>query len=196
MTLGSNIGPIERVEVKVDIGMPVGNTGDLEIQLVSPQGTVSKLTTFHSDTFNSGYANWTFTTTHDLNEASGGDWKLIVKNPNSAVTGTLRSWTLTVHGTQEAGVGPELISVIPNEGGMITEGIVLTVAPQEITLRFSEGQKIDAATLDAIQLVRAGGTASSAPPAQARTWSCLPAPWPPTAGRGKVGGESAIGPTK
>jgi len=56
-----------------------------------------------------------------------------------------------------ARVGPELVAIIPNEGDLLEDGEVLNIAPRELLFRFNEGQTIDPATLDAIQIVRTGG---------------------------------------
>ena len=53
--------------------------------------------------------------------------------------------------------GPQLIGIQPNSGDLLKDGDVLNVAPRELTFQFNEGQSIDAASLDAIQLLRAGG---------------------------------------
>jgi len=167
LTLGNQIGSIERVEVTLDVDH--ARVGDLEVFLQSPPDsvgntTISRLAEFHTDPLNTlGYQNWTFTTTRDLGESSGGDWTLIIRNRASTTTGILNSWSLTAYGTAGQALGPELISVIPNVGERIQDGDLLTVAPRELTLRFSEGQRIDPTTLDAIQLVRAGGDGQFGP---------------------------------
>ncbi len=101
ITLGDDIGSIERVEVTVNISMAqVGHTGDLDIELVAPDGTTSQLSAYHVDPTNSGFNNWTFTTTRDIMEASGGNWSLVIKNATSTVTGTLKSWSMNVYGSE------------------------------------------------------------------------------------------------
>ena len=67
----------------------------------------------------------------------------------------LSSATSSVVGS--AAPGLVLLSVIPNQGTVIAPDGVLNVAPQELILRFNEGQTIDTGTLGAISLVRAGG---------------------------------------
>jgi hypothetical protein len=51
----------------------------------------------------------------------------------------------------------DIVSAFPNAGQFITPTTVLQEAPQQITLRFSPGAKIDPSTLGAISIVRAGG---------------------------------------
>jgi hypothetical protein len=50
----------------------------------------------------------------------------------------------------------DFVAAFPNFGAFITEGSTLREAPQQITIRFSPGAKVDPATLGAISVVRAG----------------------------------------
>ncbi len=52
--------------------------------------------------------------------------------------------------------GPQLVSVQPNTGDILTEGSVLNIAPQQLTFVFDEGQVIDSDTLDGIRITRSG----------------------------------------
>ena len=49
------------------------------------------------------------------------------------------------------GVSPELVLVIPQEGGFVDRGDVLSLAPQELTLRFNEGQQFIDETTDPVR---------------------------------------------
>ena len=53
-------------------------------------------------------------------------------------------------------VGPQLVSIQPNSGDVLSNGVAYHVAPQELTFIFDEAQQIDANTLDGIQIFRAG----------------------------------------
>ena len=53
-------------------------------------------------------------------------------------------------------VGPQLVSIQPNSGDVLSNGVAYHVAPQELTFVFDEAQQIDANTLDGIQILRAG----------------------------------------
>ena len=55
-----------------------------------------------------------------------------------AVTG--QEFSLLVSNEGDA-VAPELVLVIPQEGGFIERGATLSIAPRELTLRFNEGQQ-------------------------------------------------------
>lgn len=50
----------------------------------------------------------------------------------------------------------DLVTVIPNQGVFLTDGTTMSEAPREVTLRFSPGQTINAGSLGAISVVRAG----------------------------------------
>ena len=57
--------------------------------------------------------------------------------------------------SQAALVGaPQVLSVIPNTGSIISNGAVLQSAPQQLTIQFNAGEKISPATLNAITLTR------------------------------------------
>ncbi|HJT30698.1 MAG TPA: hypothetical protein VJ783_01440, partial [Pirellulales bacterium] len=53
--------------------------------------------------------------------------------------------------------GPELISIIPDNGGLLVPGETLNVAPHQLTFRFDQDQVIDPSTLNGIELTRSGG---------------------------------------
>ena len=66
---------IEHVEVYVDIDHVY--RGDLVITLTSPSGTESTLAQKQSDS-NKNYRNWMFSTVHNWDENSAGNWTLKV----------------------------------------------------------------------------------------------------------------------
>jgi hypothetical protein len=56
-------------------------------------------------------------------------------------------------------IAPTLVSIQPNEGDVLLEGQIRSVAPRELTLRFDDGQILDQSTVNAnsIQVRRSGG---------------------------------------
>ncbi len=54
-------------------------------------------------------------------------------------------------------VGPQLISIQPNEGGLLTDGVTYNVSPRELVFRFDDSTSIDSSTLGGIRLLRSGG---------------------------------------
>ncbi len=157
--IASDIGSIEWVEVTL-YGVPTDWAGN-EILLTSPSGQVSRLTRPHA-TSSAGAEldnGWTFTSAAHWGDASGGEWKLTLANASTGQIGTWGAWDLKVFGQENAGgdTGPELVKIIPNQGGEVVDGDVLSVAPRELILEFNSHQRIDPATLGAIQIVRSGG---------------------------------------
>ncbi|MEZ6120180.1 MAG: hypothetical protein R3C28_26910 [Pirellulaceae bacterium] len=53
-------------------------------------------------------------------------------------------------------VSPQLVAIQPNSGDVLADGAQRHVAPEELTLVFSELQQIDPTTLDGIQVIRSG----------------------------------------
>ena len=103
---------VEHATLTVDINHP--DRGELEIELVSPSGTVSRLAETHTSGFldpttgqfnttprdeNANYPNWTFSTVHNWGEDSRGLWTLKVADRKKNNFGLLNSATLTLYGT-------------------------------------------------------------------------------------------------
>jgi len=53
-------------------------------------------------------------------------------------------------------IGPQLIGINPNVGGVLEDGQVLGIAPLELTFRFDEQQVLDPTTLNGIRITRSG----------------------------------------
>tara|TARA_B100001093_G_scaffold68951_1_gene59211 strand:+ start:8184 stop:11630 length:3447 start_codon:yes stop_codon:yes gene_type:complete len=88
---------VESVDVIVDI--PHTYRGDLRIILTSPSGTESVLSEKHEDGGNN-FNNWRFSTVHNWDEDSRGNWSLYIEDQGNNDVGTLDSWELIIHGTQ------------------------------------------------------------------------------------------------
>jgi subtilisin-like proprotein convertase family protein len=86
---------IEHVEVIVDIEHDY--RGDLEVILTSPSGTQSVLCKQQSDSGND-YSNWMFSTVHNWDEYSTGNWTLTVEDVDTGTSGTWNDWELIIHG--------------------------------------------------------------------------------------------------
>ena len=52
--------------------------------------------------------------------------------------------------------GPQLIGIQPNTGSLIVDNSIVQTRPRVLTLRFDQDQQIDASTLGAVQVTRAG----------------------------------------
>jgi len=89
---------VESVEVVFDAKHQ--NRGDLEVKLISPDGTESILAAPRNDTADN-YQKWVFTSNRNWGESSQGDWKLQVTDKNgNGVQGDWNSWKLNVYGTK------------------------------------------------------------------------------------------------
>ena len=62
----------------------------------------------------------------------------------------------TLEARQLMTVGPQLISVQPNEGSVITDNAVYHVSPNEFVFRFDDSTAIDPTSLGGIRVSRAG----------------------------------------
>ncbi len=87
----------EHVGVRLQTDHP--SRGDLRVTLVSPQGTRSVLQSANNDT-NAGPAEWTYWSTHHFLEGSAGEWTVSVTDEVPGNTGTIRSVSLIIRGTQ------------------------------------------------------------------------------------------------
>jgi subtilisin-like proprotein convertase family protein len=101
---------VEMVEVTVDISHEY--RGDLTIQLISPSGTVSNLTTRSADDGGEedpeltnpiapslrGFHGWTFTSARHWGESSKGQWKLAIADRSAVDTGMFHNATVKLHG--------------------------------------------------------------------------------------------------
>jgi len=85
---------VEHVEILVDISH--AHRGQLNIQLTSPQGTISTLAETHGDN-NPDYAGWKFMTIRNWGENSQGTWQLTITDGSSGTTGTLNAWQLKIY---------------------------------------------------------------------------------------------------
>lgn len=94
----SGITQIEYVEVTFSASDHT-YSGDLEITLTSPAGTVSRLAEPHAcGTACTPYNAWVFGSARHLGEAADGGWTLTVKDLVALDTGTFQSWQLKLYG--------------------------------------------------------------------------------------------------
>lgn len=93
---------LERVE-HITVTMNVNHTrrGDLMVDLISPSGIVSHLSTARRlDDVVAGYNDWTFMSVAHWGESGIGEWTIIVKDvhENNTHTGTFTDWRLNLWG--------------------------------------------------------------------------------------------------
>ena len=85
--------------VEINVNMVHSQFKDLAIELVSPSGNVSTLTTARRNAGDAGInGSYRFGSARHLGESPAGTWKLRVTDRRAGNSGTLRSWNVTVYG--------------------------------------------------------------------------------------------------
>ncbi len=131
---------VETVEVMFDAQHAL--RGDLDVRLISPDGTVSILAERHNDT-GDNYDHWIFTSTRHWGESSQGEWKLQVTDRRTGTTGLWDSWQLNLYGTQPT---VSIEASVPDnaEGGQPGEFTVTRTGNTKnpLTINYQFGQEI------------------------------------------------------
>ena len=103
VTLGPEVEFVEYASVELRFSHD--HRDDIQVDLTSPAGTVSELfpafeSPNHSPGFRRSVTDLTFHlgASKHLGESAEGTWTLRVSDTANGLTGTLHSWTLTVHG--------------------------------------------------------------------------------------------------
>ena len=117
VTTSLTIDPfVEFVEfVEVNAHFYHANFRDLTVELVSPSGTVSTLSTT-ALRFGSLTTEFRFGSARHLGEDAAGEWTLRIKDLERVDTGALRSWGLTIYGHGFVPGEPEIDVVTPGGG--------------------------------------------------------------------------------
>lgn len=93
----ANLETIEQLTVTVNIESD--KRGDVEIDLVSPNGIVSKLANSRPrDNANTGFRNWTFSTVAHWGESAEGKWTIKVRNVGKNNSINFKNWQLRAFG--------------------------------------------------------------------------------------------------
>ena len=131
VTVDTSIGFTEFVEVT--LGFQHDSFRDLEVELVSPAGEVSRLSVpydtyigisfFFFDPFVPLYGTYRFGSARHLGEDPNGEWTLRVTDRIPAIDGILDGMAITVYGHERAPGQAAVASVAAN-----VEGAALTVA--------------------------------------------------------------------
>ena len=122
LTLDSHVEFIEYIHV--DTNFSHTSFRDLDIELESPSGKVSKLVPFFdADAFGPMIpqipwsSSFRFGSAKHLGETAEGTWILSITDHHTADTGTLRSWKITAYGHRVRPLAPDVEEVIPASGG-------------------------------------------------------------------------------
>ena len=119
VTTSLTIDPfVEFVEfVEVNAHFYHANFRDLTVELVSPSGTVSTLSTT-ALRFGSLTTEFRFGSARHLGEDAAGEWTLRIKDLERVDTGALRSWGLTIYGHGFVPGAPDIDTVTPGGGAL------------------------------------------------------------------------------
>ena len=90
---------VESVEVIFDADHPYRS--DLDVTLISPDGTESELVNYFANRdSNNDYNEWLFSSVQHWGEISAGTWTLEVYDDGNNDVGTWNHWELIIHGTE------------------------------------------------------------------------------------------------
>ncbi|KAI9669260.1 MAG: pheromone processing endoprotease [Trizodia sp. TS-e1964] len=95
---GANLERLEHVTVTMNVEH--GRRGDISVDLVSPNGIVSHLsTTRRNDASAAGYQDWTFMSVIHWGESGTGNWTLVVRDTVvNEFSGKFIDWKITLWG--------------------------------------------------------------------------------------------------
>ncbi len=113
LTVDPYVKFIEFVEVNAHFNH--SNFRDLTVELVSPSGAVSTLST-SAFRFGSLTTEFRFGSARHLGEDAAGEWTLRIKDLSRRDTGALRSWGLTIYGHGFVPGDPDIDNVTPGGG--------------------------------------------------------------------------------
>ena len=123
VTLGPEVEFVEYASVELRFSH--GHRDDIQVDLTSPAGTVSELfpafeSPNHSPGFRRSVTDLTFYlgASKHLGESAEGTWTLRVSDTANGLTGTLHSWTLTVHGHGQKPLAPGVTSASTGAGAL------------------------------------------------------------------------------
>lgn len=187
----------ERVEhITLTMNVEHQRRGDLSVELISPQGMTSHLSTARrDDDVPYGYIDWTFMSVAHWGEKGVGKWTVIVKDTKeNDKTGTFTDWKLRLWGecidASKAKLRPlptehddddhDVIDEHPAHTTSVTlpSGSPVSANPSDMPTRPVNQKPTDTAQSAASSSAAPSGTASSAPSATSTPDSFLPSPFP------------------
>lgn len=114
MLKDANVARVEHVTVTMNVEHT--RRGDLSVDLQSPSGMVSHLSTARrNDNANAGYIDWTFMSVAHWGETGVGKWTVVVKDTKvNEHTGVFTDWHLKIWGESIDGDKQELLP-LPTE---------------------------------------------------------------------------------
>lgn len=144
ITLTNSID-LEHVEVVLNISHL--SRGQLEIELISPQGTTSRLMFGRGSDSGDHFTNWRMSSTRHWGEQAAGTWTLRVRDLVSGTVGTLSDWQLKVYGVE---IGPRITDEDIPSDVLIGDSASLSVtvaSTEPVTYQWYQGVTGDTTTL-------------------------------------------------
>jgi kexin len=162
---------LERVEhITVTMNIEHGRRGDLSVELRSPKGLVSHLsTTRKGDEHPGGYQDWSFMSVVHFGEDGVGEWTIVVKDTVvNNHNGTFTDWRLKIFGESIDAKKATLLPM-PNEGDdndhdSVSASLVSTASIQLPTSTANLGNPSSHPTRPAISKTTEEALASSTAP--------------------------------
>ncbi|MCY4417550.1 MAG: cadherin domain-containing protein [Chloroflexi bacterium] len=121
LTLDDHVDFIEYIQVVLDITHD--SVGDLDVEVESPSGTISRLSPYFDRSKYSGEppSSWWFGpvrlgSARHLGESSAGEWTLRVTDYISGKQGTIDYWSITAYGHGTKPAPPPIDEVQPSSG--------------------------------------------------------------------------------
>lgn len=97
MTSKANLESIEQITVTINLEAKI--RGDVEVDLVSPNGHISPLAMVrNNDKSSSGFRNWTFSTVAHWGESGVGEWKIKIRNHDKDNSLSFGGWQMKMFG--------------------------------------------------------------------------------------------------
>ena len=114
LTLQPSVEFVEYIEVKADLEHP--SIRDLDVELVSPSGSISILAPHYEGLGWGWTGKFRFGSARHLGEDAAGAWTLRVTDHIYRDRGTLKSWEITAYGHGYVPTRPDIDEVTPAQG--------------------------------------------------------------------------------
>ncbi|GAB0146160.1 hypothetical protein EsHS_00006570 [Epichloe bromicola] len=160
---GANMARLEHVTVTINVQH--ARRGDVSVELVSPSGIVSYLSTPRlPDDAKTGYVDWEFMSVAHWGEAGEGTWRIIVKDTNvNGRNGTFESWRLNLWGEAIDGAKQPL-HALPGPSNNTQHGLIAA------TMKTAAAPIPDKTPSSEAGMTTASSAVPSSPPPHRHDW--------------------------
>lgn len=90
--------PLQLEHVEITLNAAHLYRGDVEVELISPSGTISRLMYGRATDNGQNYVNWRMSSTNFWGEPANGIWTLRLRDVARTITGSFENWQLRVYG--------------------------------------------------------------------------------------------------